>query len=43
MGIDLMENLVVLVVKKNYKIFFFGVKEEIVKNVVFIYEEVYGK
>lgn len=42
-GIDLMENLVALAAKKNYKIFFFGAKEEIVKNVVSIYEEAHGK
>lgn len=33
-GIDLMVNLVELAHKKNYKIFFFGAKEEVVKSVV---------
>jgi N-acetylglucosaminyldiphosphoundecaprenol N-acetyl-beta-D-mannosaminyltransferase len=36
-GIDLMENLVVLAHKKEYKIFFLGAREEIVSNVVSIY------
>lgn len=42
-GIDLMENLVELAAKKNYKIFLFGAKEEIVKKVVSIYEEKHSK
>jgi N-acetylglucosaminyldiphosphoundecaprenol N-acetyl-beta-D-mannosaminyltransferase len=36
-GIDLMENLVELAHKKEYKIFFLGAREEIVSNVVSIY------
>lgn len=42
-GIDLMENLVELAAKKNYKIFFFGAKEEIVTKVVSIYKEKHSK
>lgn len=42
-GIDLMENLVELAAQKNYKIFLFGAKEEIVKKVVSIYEASHGK
>ena len=42
-GIDLMENLVELAYKKNHKIFLFGAKEEVVKKVVAIYSEKYGK
>jgi N-acetylglucosaminyldiphosphoundecaprenol N-acetyl-beta-D-mannosaminyltransferase len=41
-GIDLMDNLVRLASLKNYKCFFFGAKEEIVKKVVDIYSETYG-
>ena len=33
-GIDLMENLVALAHKKNYKVFFFGAKEDVVSKVV---------
>lgn len=36
-GIDLMINLVQLAHEKNYKIFFFGAKEEVVKKVVQTY------
>ncbi|RTE54861.1 glycosyltransferase [Arenibacter aquaticus] len=36
-GIDLMENLVELAHQKNYKIFFFGAQEEVVKKVVHKY------
>tara|TARA_R110002050_G_scaffold282481_1_gene430468 strand:- start:714 stop:1409 length:696 start_codon:yes stop_codon:yes gene_type:complete len=36
-GIDLMENLVKLAHQKNYKIFFFGAQEEVVKKVVDTY------
>jgi len=36
-GIDLMINLVKLAYEKNYKIFFFGAKEEVVKEVVNTY------
>lgn len=42
-GIDLMENLVELAAQKNYKIFFFGAKEEIVTKVVNIYQKKHGK
>lgn len=42
-GIDLMENLVELAAEKNYKIFLFGAKEEIVTKVVSLYEEKHGK
>jgi N-acetylglucosaminyldiphosphoundecaprenol N-acetyl-beta-D-mannosaminyltransferase len=41
-GIDLMEGLVKLAVEKNYRIFFLGAKEEIVKAVVDIYTKQYG-
>lgn len=41
-GIDLMVNLVELAYKNNYKIFFFGAKEEIVKKVVEIYSNQYS-
>ncbi|NNC95037.1 MAG: WecB/TagA/CpsF family glycosyltransferase [Chitinophagales bacterium] len=40
-GIDLMQNLVDLAHRKNYKIYFFGAKEEIVKDVVSIYSAKY--
>lgn len=33
-GIDLMERLVEMAARKNYRIFFFGAKEEVVKKVV---------
>jgi N-acetylglucosaminyldiphosphoundecaprenol N-acetyl-beta-D-mannosaminyltransferase len=42
-GIDLMINLVELSHKNDYKIFFFGAKEEIVKKVVSTYTEKYSK
>lgn len=42
-GIDLMENLVKLAYEKNYKVFFFGAKEEIVKAVVDRYIKEYSK
>ena len=42
-GIDLMENLVELAHKKNYKIFFFGAKEEVVSRVVNKYKIKYSK
>ena len=42
-GIDLMVNLVELAYKKDYKIFFFGAKEEIVKEVVNRYTNKYSK
>ena len=41
-GIDLMQNLVKLAYEKNYKIFFFGAKEEIVKGVVDTYSAMYN-
>ena len=41
-GIDLMENLVELAYKNNYKIFLFGAKEEVVKEVATIYSKKYG-
>ena len=40
-GIDLMINLVKLADIKNYKIFFFGAKENVVKEVVKKYSEQY--
>ncbi|MEP6626339.1 MAG: WecB/TagA/CpsF family glycosyltransferase [Ginsengibacter sp.] len=42
-GIDLMEELVELAAKKNYRIFFLGATEEIVTRVVSIYSGKYGK
>lgn len=41
-GIDLMINLVELAAKQNYKIFFFGAKEEVVSTVVANYSKLYG-
>ncbi len=41
-GIDLMVNLVELSHRKNYKIFFFGAKEEVVKTVVDTYSNQYS-
>ncbi|MCK5814860.1 MAG: WecB/TagA/CpsF family glycosyltransferase [Flavobacteriaceae bacterium] len=41
-GVDLMVNLVELAYKNNYKIFFFGAKEEVVKKVVDRYSEQYS-
>ena len=41
-GIDLMVNLVALAAQKNYKIFFFGAKEETVTAVVNKYSEQYS-
>lgn len=41
-GIDLMENLVDLAHKRGYKIFFFGAKEEVVKEVVRMYGKKYS-
>ena len=38
-GIDLMVNLVQLAHQKNYKIFFFGAQEEVVKKIVNIYSD----
>ena len=42
-GIDLMEELVKLAAEKNYRIFFLGAKEGIVKSVVDTYTKKYGK
>ena len=42
-GIDLMKNLVKLAHKKNYKIFFFGGKEEVVSRVVNNYKIKYSE
>jgi N-acetylglucosaminyldiphosphoundecaprenol N-acetyl-beta-D-mannosaminyltransferase len=42
-GIDLMEELVKLAAEKKYRIFFLGAKEEIVRTVVNIYTNKYGK
>jgi N-acetylglucosaminyldiphosphoundecaprenol N-acetyl-beta-D-mannosaminyltransferase len=41
-GIDLMQNLVSKAEEKQYKIFFFGAKEKVVKKVVEIYSEKYS-
>ena len=41
-GADLMPKLVELASRKNYKCFFFGAKEEVVKKVVQIYADQYG-
>lgn len=41
-GIDLMQKLVEIAYLKEYKIFFFGAKEEVVKNVVEKYEKLYS-
>ena len=42
-GIDLMINLVDLASRNNYKIFFFGAKEEVVKTVVKTYSSQYSQ
>ena len=42
-GIDLMENLVELAYKNNHKIYLFGAKEKVIKKVVSIYTNKYGK
>ncbi|WP_222844083.1 WecB/TagA/CpsF family glycosyltransferase [Saccharicrinis aurantiacus] len=42
-GIDLMENLVELASKNNFKIYFLGATDEVVQNVVDIYSSKYGK
>ncbi|XLS29279.1 WecB/TagA/CpsF family glycosyltransferase [Flavobacteriaceae bacterium M23B6Z8] len=42
-GIDLMNNLIEVAHQKNYRIFFFGAKEEIVKKVVEITSEKYSE
>lgn len=41
-GIDLMDNLVALASRKNYKIFFLGAKEDVVNKVVKIFSEKYS-
>jgi N-acetylglucosaminyldiphosphoundecaprenol N-acetyl-beta-D-mannosaminyltransferase len=41
-GIDLMVNLIELAHKKNYKVFFLGAKEEVVKSVVAKYTKQYS-
>ena len=41
-GIDLMQNLVKLAYEKNYKVFFFGAKEEVVSEVVSHYSKMYS-
>ena len=41
-GIDLMDNLVEMAHKNNYKIFLFGAKEDVVKTVVEKYSEIYS-
>ena len=42
-GIDLMQNLVKLAYEKDYKIFFFGAKEDIIKGVVDKYSSIYSE
>jgi len=42
-GIDLMQNLIKLAYEKNYKVFFFGAKEKVVKEVVDIYSDKYSQ
>ncbi|MDC7996782.1 WecB/TagA/CpsF family glycosyltransferase [Gilvibacter sediminis] len=42
-GIDLMGKLVELAHQKNYKIYLFGAKEDVVSKVVSIYKEKYGE
>ena len=41
-GIDLMQNLVKLAAEKNYRVFFLGAKEEVVKEVVNVYTKMYS-
>lgn len=41
-GIDLMQQLVHLAYEKDYKCFFFGAKQEVVKKMIAIYTEKYG-
>src|SRR6478609_1718940 len=41
-GIDLMENLVELAYRKNYRIFFFGAKEEVLQKIVERYSSQYS-
>jgi len=42
-GIDLMQNLVKLAYEKDYKLFFFGAKEEVVSKIVEKYSKIYSK
>jgi N-acetylglucosaminyldiphosphoundecaprenol N-acetyl-beta-D-mannosaminyltransferase len=42
-GIDLMKNLVALAHEKNYRLFFFGAKEEVLKKLVDKYTKQYSK
>ena len=42
-GADILQELVQLANEKGYKCFFFGAKEEVVKKVVSIYQEKFGK
>lgn len=42
-GIDLMEKLIELSAQKGYRVYFFGAKEEIVKEVIKIYKDKYPK
>ena len=42
-GIDLMENLVHLSAKENYKIYLLGAKEQVIQKVVSIYKEKYSE
>ena len=42
-GADLMQSLVILAHEKGYRCFFFGAKEEVVKEVVSQYKEQYGE
>src|SRR5690606_1799594 len=41
-GIDLMQNLIASAPKMGYRLFFFGAKEEVVKDVVDKYARLYG-
>lgn len=41
-GIDLMQNLVELAYKQQYRIFFFGAREEVVSQVIAIYSQKYS-
>lgn len=41
-GIDLMENLVASAAEKGYKIFFLGAKEEVLKDLIDKYSNLYG-
>lgn len=41
-GIDLMENIVEMAYRNNYKIYFFGAKEEVIQKVVEKYKTIYN-